>query len=148
LLSKEANERFPSYEGEQHMASIYLETTLAVAPDALWATVRDVGSLSSMLDVITESSLDGDVRTCKMGDGGELSETILSIDEENRRVGYTITASPLPIDIHASSMQVIDAGAGKSTFRWITDVKPDAMAEGLGAMLSGEITQLEKRYGT
>ena len=129
------------------MASIHLETTLAVSPDELWASVRDVGAVSNMLDVVSESSIDGDKRSCVMADGGVLAETILSVDDDHRRVGYTITGSPFPIEAHAASMQVFDAGGGKSTFRWITDIKPDAMADGLRPMLAGEITQLEQRYG-
>lgn len=130
------------------MATIHLETTLGVSPDELWASVRDVGAISNMLNVISESSLDGDTRTCTMADGGVLTERILSIDEDRQRVAYSITGGPLPIEVHASSMQVSDAGGGKSTFRWITDVKPDGVADALGPMLAGEITQLEGRYGT
>ena len=130
------------------MASINLKTTLAVSADDLWAEVKDVGGISGMLEVITESSLDGDQRSCTMADGGQLSETIISIDDENKRVAYTITDSPFPIQAHAASMQVTDAGGGKSTFQWITDVKPDELAGGLGPMLSGEITNLEQRFGS
>jgi hypothetical protein len=98
--------------------------------------------------VITESSLDGDQRSCLMGDGGSLTETILSVDDEEKRVAYTITDSPFPIEAHAASMQVVDAGDGKSTFQWITDVKPDGMADGLGPLMAGEISNLEARFGS
>lgn len=130
------------------MASINLKTTLAVSADDLWAEVKDVGGISGMLEVITESSLDGYHRSCTMGDGGVLAETIISVDDDNKRVAYTITDSPFPIEAHAASMQVTDVGDGKSTFQWITDVKPDEMADGLGPMLAGEISNLEQRFGT
>ncbi len=130
------------------MATINVSTTLAVPADQLWATVKDVGGVSGMLDVITESSLAGDTRSCTMADGGQLTETILSVDDEHRRVAYTITDSPFPIEAHAASMQVTDAGGGRSTFQWITDVKPDAMADGLRPLMEGEIAQLEKRHGS
>lgn len=130
------------------MASIHLETTLAVSPAKLWASVRDVEHLSNLLNIVAESSLDGDKRSCTMADGSILAETILAVDDENRRVAYTITASPFPIEVHASSMQVFDAGNGKSTFRWITDIKPDALADGLGPMLKGAVTGLESQFGT
>lgn len=130
------------------MATINLQTTLKVSPDELWARVKDVGAISEMLDVITDSSLDGHKRTCTMADGGQLDETILSIDNDHRRVAYSITASPFPIEVHAASMQVSDARRGKSTFRWITDVKPDEMADALAPIFEGEIAQLEKHYGT
>lgn len=130
------------------MATINVSTTLGVSADELWAMVKDVGGVSGMLDVITDSSLDGDTRSCTMGDGGQLTETILSIDDEHRRVAYTITDGPFPIEAHAASMEVTDAGGGRSTFRWITDVKPDAMADGLRPLMEAEIAQLVRRYGS
>jgi hypothetical protein len=45
-------------------------------------------------------------------------------------------------------MQVSAAGPGKSTVQWITDVKPDELADALGPMFAGEITKLEGRFGT
>ena len=79
--------------------------------------------------------------------GGFRVETILGIDHDNRRVAYTITASPFPIEAHAASMQVSDAGGGKSTFQWITDITPDALAESFTGLMSGEISGLEERFG-
>ena len=130
------------------MASVNLKTPPAVSADDLWAEAKNVGGLSGLLEVITESSLDGDSRCCTMGDGGVLAETIISIDDDHKRVAYTITDSPFPIEAHAASMQVTDAGDGKSTFQWITDVKPDEMADGHGPMLAGEISNMEQRFGT
>ena len=130
------------------MASIYLETTLAVSPAELWGTVRDVGAVSGMLNILSASSLDGDQRSCTMADGAELSERILSVDDGNQRMAYAITDSPFPIEMHAASMQVLDAGNGKSTFRWITDIKPDALADALAPMLAGAVTGMEETYGT
>ena len=72
----------------------------------------------------------------------------MAVDDEHRRVAYTITDSPFPIEAHAASMQVFDAGGGRSTFRWITDVKPDALAEGLSPMLAGAVAGMEEQYGT
>lgn len=130
------------------MATIHLETELAIPSDQLWATVRDVGNISGMLNIIAESSLDGDQRSCTLGDGAALTETILAVDDDNRRMAYTITDSPFPIEAHAASMQVFDAGNGRSTFRWITDIKPDALADGLGPMLAGAVAGMGEQFGT
>lgn len=130
------------------MASINLKTTLALSADDLWAHVQDVGGISGLLDIISDSSIDGDQRSCTMADGAELSETIISIDQDHRRVAYTITDSPFGIQAHAASMQVSDAGNGKSTFHWITDVKPDELAGALGPMLAGSVAAMEQRFGT
>ena len=72
----------------------------------------------------------------------------MAVDDEHRRVAYTITDGPFPIEAHAASMQVFDAGGGRSTFRCITDIKPDALADGLGPMLAGAVAGMEEQYGT
>lgn len=130
------------------MATINLETNLAIDAADLWRQVKDVGGVSSLLDVISESSIDGDHRSCTLADGAVLAETIISVDDDLQRVAYTITDSPFGIEAHAASMQVTDLGNGRSMFRWTTDVKPDALADALGPMLAGEVTKLEQRFGT
>ncbi|MFT5203479.1 MAG: hypothetical protein ACI9C1_002879 [Candidatus Aldehydirespiratoraceae bacterium] len=106
------------------------------------------GLVSGLLDMVTVSSIDGDRRSCTLADGVELSETIISIDEDHQRMAYTITASPFGIQAHSASMQASDAGDGQSTFQWITDVKPDDLADALGLMLAGEVAKLEARFDT
>jgi len=129
------------------MATIYGSVTVNLSAEELWAKVADVGQISELLDVIHESAVSGDTRSCKLADGGQLSETIVGIDEEHHRVAYTITDSPFPLEFHAASMQVVDEGNGKSTLLWITDVKPDAMVDGLGPMIMGELDKLGRRLG-
>ncbi len=126
------------------MASIYAEVTINRTADEVWADVSDVGEISGMLDIVSASSADGDVRKCTLANGAEIAEKILSIDHENRRVGYTITEG-LPFDHHAASMQVFDAGNGTSTLRWITDVKPDAEAERMGPMFRADLEKYASR---
>ena len=128
-------------------ATIYGSVTAKLSAEELWAKVADVGQISDLLDVIHESSVAGDTRSCKLADGGQLSETIVGIDEEHHRVAYTITDSPFPLEFHAASMRVVDEGNDKSTLVWITDVKPDAMVDGLGPMIKGELDKLGRRLG-
>ena len=128
------------------MATIYLESTLGLSPAELWGKVRDVGAISEMLNFIDQSSLEGDVRSCTVGDGAEVSELILAIDDDHHRVSYSVTASPFPIEVHAASMQVFPAADGNSTLRWITDIKPDGLADGLGPVLTGAMTDLASRH--
>ncbi|MDX2019039.1 MAG: SRPBCC family protein [Deltaproteobacteria bacterium] len=129
------------------MATIYLETSVNLPADQLWQKVADVGGISNLLDIIMESSCEGDTRTCVTADGGKLKETILGIDHQNRRVAYTITESPFGLQFHAASMQVLDQGNGKSSLRWITDIKPDAAADMMGPIFKGELEKVAKKYG-
>ena len=57
-----------------------------------------------------------------------------------------IQESPHPIEFHAASMQVLDAGDGNSTFVWIADVKPDEFAEPLTGLMGAELAKIKARY--
>ncbi len=129
------------------MATIYRSVTVHLSAEDLWTRVADVGQISDLLDIVHKSSVSGDTRSCTLADGGQLTETIVGIDEEHQRVAYTITDSPFPIEFHAASMQVIDEGNGTSTLVWITDVKPDAMADGLAPMIEVNLDALGRRFG-
>ena len=134
------------------MATIDLERTLGIAPDALWNLVGDFAGVSEYIDLIQQSYLvDGDSsrRECVLPDGGILHETLTGKNDATRTVSYTITAG-LPLAAHSASMQVLDAGDGRSTFRWLTDAKasdeaPDFPAAFEG-MLTGEIDKMVQRW--
>jgi len=126
------------------MASFHAETTVDLAPEELWARVADAGKVSELLGAVAESSLDGDIRRVTMTDGRELTERIISVDHDNRRVAYTVLDG-IPVDFHAASMQVLDAGGGRATLRWITNVVPDEAVEGLGSLFQAEMDGLAAR---
>lgn len=127
------------------MATLFKEVRLPISAEKLWSKVADVGGVSNLLEVVTHCSLDGDKRSCRLADGSELSETILGIDPKHRRVAYTITKAPFPLEAHASSMEVVDEGSGGAALRWITDVKPDSTAEMLGPMFDEQLAKLKQR---
>lgn len=128
------------------MSTLYKEVTVALTPDALWNKVSDVGEVSGLLNVITHSEISGETRTCEMADGGKLTERILDVDQAHKRVAYTITDAPFPVEFHSASMEVLDAGNGKSTLRWVTDLKPDAVADQLNPVFDAEMASLAERY--
>ncbi len=134
------------------MATIHLESNLGIAPGALWDYIGNFAGVSQYIDMIQDSYLvgdDGTTRECVMPDGGKLVENLLSRDEGERKVEYTVV-SGLPLASHRSFMQVLDAGDGRSNFRWITEVSATGdmpefpgMLEG---MLSGEVDKMAVRW--
>ena len=126
------------------MGSIYAEARIGRPAAEVWAEVRDVGGVSNVLDIVETSSAEGDVRSCTMASGNELTEKILTIDDDHMRVGYTVTDG-LPLEHHAASMQVFPEGDGACTVRWITDVKPDEIAEQLAPMLQASLDNYANR---
>jgi hypothetical protein len=106
------------------MASMTQQVTVTVDADRAWAALRDVGRAKALFSpVLVDSSLDGDVRTVRFANGMVLRERILDVDDARRRVAYTALDAP-GMAYHHASMQVIDAGPGRSEFVWLTDAIP------------------------
>lgn len=110
------------------MATVQKVIDVEASVEDVWDKIANVGSISDLVGFITESQLNGDVRVCKMADGGILEEKIISVDHALRRVAYCIINSPLDLEFHSASMQVVPKG-GSASVIWITDLKPDSMAE-------------------
>ena len=117
------------------MASIHKQLALEVAPDEAWAALRQVGDAHKLFTpVLTDSRLDGDVRTARFGNGMTVHERIVDVDDQKRRVAYTATDVP-GMTYHHASMQIVDAGSGRCQFVWITDFLPAEMRDGLAPLI-------------
>jgi hypothetical protein len=68
------------------------------------------------------------IRTVTFANGMVAHERIVDVDDANRRVVYSALDVP-GLSYHHASMQILDAGKGKTRFLWTTDVLPaDAVA--------------------
>ena len=106
------------------MASIHREAELNVDATRAWAALRAVGDAHKLFaPVLVDGELDGDTRTVRFANGMVVHERILDVDEERRRVAYTVLDAP-GITFHHASMQIVDAGPGRCRFVWITDLLP------------------------
>ncbi|MEN8374790.1 MAG: SRPBCC family protein [Gemmatimonadota bacterium] len=113
------------------MAMILREFDIDASPDDAWAALREVGRVNELITFLGEVSIDGDTRTCELGDQGQLEELIVSAADEHRRLAYSITASPFEFEHHHASMQILPNGGQGSRFVWFSDVKPDGVAPAL-----------------
>ncbi|MBI3399303.1 MAG: SRPBCC family protein [Deltaproteobacteria bacterium] len=127
------------------MATIYKEIDLPVSPEALWEKVAGVGEVHKFMPVITDCRIEDDRRFCTMADGAKLEEIVLGVDKAKRRVAYTITKSPFPFDFHSASMQVVPNGKNARLI-WITDLKPDALAEQMESVLNQVAQSLQQKF--
>ncbi len=131
------------------LATLYREVTLGLSTAELWAHVTRIGGTCGMIANPVECTSDGDTRTCTTADGTRFVENILGTDETHQRIGYSgymMGGSALPTEFHAASMQVIDAGDGRATLRWITDIKPDEALESMQAIVDIGVAALEARH--
>ena len=113
------------------MASIIRETLVDAAPADVWAALRDFGAVQHRLvpGFVVGTELDGpDTRVLTFFNGAVAREVLVGVDDDARRLAYTVVAGPIDTTHHNASAQVVDAGDGGSRFVWITDVLPDAVA--------------------
>jgi hypothetical protein len=117
------------------MASIHKELSLAVSADQAWAALRLVGEVHKLFaGVLVDGHLDGDLRTVKFANGMVVRERIIDVDEARRRVVYSVVEGT-PMTHHNASMQILDEGAGRCRFIWISDFLPAEFAGTMAPMV-------------
>jgi uncharacterized protein YndB with AHSA1/START domain len=92
------------------VASLYREFDVDAPVEKVWAAISDRGAPNKLITFLGEVTLVGDRRTCELGDMGKLEELIVTVDEENRRVVYSIRESPYNMIHHSASMQTFPNG--------------------------------------
>ena len=119
------------------MASIRREVMVQARPDDVWSAVRDVGAIHRRLapGFVTNTRLDGDARIVTFGNGMELRELIVDVDDETRRLVWSAVGGRLTH--HNASMQVFDEGGGRTRLVWIADLLPSE----LGGYVAGLMEQ-------
>ena len=109
------------------MATIIKHIELDTGADAAWALLRQVGAADKAFPgVLTDSRLDGDVRTVTFANGMVARERIITLDEAGKRVAYTVIEGSF--SHHSASMQVEPTGAATCRVTWTSDFLPDEAA--------------------
>ena len=119
------------------MASITKHALINAPIEDVWAALRDFGALHERLvpGFVVESHLDGDTRTVTFFNGMVVREQLVSIDDDSRRLVYTVTEGPLLARHHNAAAQVSRDADGRTHFVWITDVLPDQLAPSIDALM-------------
>jgi len=125
------------------MATIRKQVTIDVPLDAVWGALRDYGALHEMAaGFVTATEMDGDDRLVTFANGNVLRERLISIDDDARRVAWTIVDGPY--SHHNGVAQVFSDGDARTRFVWTADLLPDETA-GLSAEAMEIGTQAIKR---
>ncbi len=128
------------------MASIHKEMVINAAPDAVWDALRDVGAIHRRLCpgfvVDTELEPDGAARLVTFGNGMQVREVMIDVDETRRRVAWTVESPRL--DHHNGSLQVFTADGGATRAVWIADVLPHAAAETVSVMMDAGMAAMKR----
>jgi len=116
------------------MASIRKEVLIDVAPDEVWAAVRDIGAVHTRLarEFVVDTKLEGDSRLVTFANGARVRERIVDIDDRARRLVYSVVE--WQTTHHNASFQVFPDGDG-SRVVWIADLLPNGLADLVGGLM-------------
>ncbi|MDQ3758279.1 MAG: SRPBCC family protein [Actinomycetota bacterium] len=129
------------------MASIHKEITIDARPEDVWDALRDFGAVHERLapGFVVDARLDGDdARIVTFFTGSVAREVLVGVDEEARRLAYSVVEGPLPVTHHNASAQVLADGDGQARFVWITDVLPDAVAPHVDGLMAQGIAVIKQ----
>jgi carbon monoxide dehydrogenase subunit G len=117
------------------MASIRKEILVNAQPNKVWDALRDVGALHERVvpGFVVDTKLEEGARVVTFGNGMVARELIVDVDDETRRVVWSVDGAPFTH--HNASVQVFDDGHGGSRLVWIADLLPDALAPAIRAMI-------------
>ena len=117
------------------MASIRNEIVVEPAPDRVWDALRDFNAVHRRVapGVLTDSKVDGDARIVTFANGATARETLVSSDDQQRRLVYAIMDQRFKH--YSASVQVLAEGKG-SRVVWLIDLLPNDLAS-LVTQMSG-----------
>ena len=125
------------------MATIHIERTIAASADRVWETLRDFGALhlKTAPGFILDTVVEGDVRTVTFAGGLVLRERLIAIDDEHRRIVYSILSDTF--EHHSASNAVVPLDDGRCRFVWVVDFLPDGPKERITAMMDAGIEAIK-----
>jgi hypothetical protein len=134
------------------MASIRKEFLVEAAAEDVWAALRDFGAVHHRLapGFVVDARLEGEARVVTFANGAVARELLVGIDDEARRLAYTVVEGRLPFTHHNASAQVFADGPGRARFVWITDVLPHDLAEPIEQLMErgAEVMRMTLEAGT
>jgi hypothetical protein len=126
------------------VASIYKDIRIDVSPDEAWQALRDFGALDERLAAgfATETQLEGDLRTVTFFNGTVLRERLVSIDDDARRLVWSIVDGPYTH--HNGAAQIFCDCDRRTWFVWIADVLPDELAPRTAEMMDRGLDAIKR----
>ena len=118
------------------MASIRREVVVNAPAEKVWDAVRDVGAVHRRLapGFVVDTKLEAGARVVTFANGMTARELIVDVDDQARRLVWSVVGSPR-LTHHNASLQVFPDGDGRSRVVWVADLLPDGVAGYIQGMI-------------
>ncbi|NKY44920.1 SRPBCC family protein [Nocardia cerradoensis] len=113
------------------MATIRHEIAIDAPPQHIWDVLRDIGAVHERLlpGRVADTTLDGEHRILTFPDGHRIRERIVSVDDDLRRLAYSVIEGARPaLTHHHASFEVRETDSRTGRLIWTTDLLPDERA--------------------
>ena len=121
------------------MKTLKEEVKFRCSADELWMILADVRSCD-WGPTLDKSILEGDCRNLEISGMGQITEKILKQDYASMILQYSAIQTPIPIEHHLATMQILPLNDEESILNWTTEISPDTFADAIhqGMLLSIE----------
>jgi Polyketide cyclase / dehydrase and lipid transport len=117
------------------MATIFKEIFIQARPETAWDALRDVGALHTRLvpGFAVDVKLEDGAQVVTFANGNVAREVIVSIDDQARRLAWTIVGGRMTH--HNGAAQVFAEGVEGCRFVWTTDLLPNELEPAIAGMV-------------
>jgi hypothetical protein len=122
--------------------SMEIKHFLPFSPQTIWAVVGSPGRVD-WVPGVESCDFDGEVRRFKMAGAGGLAERIVSHDDAQMFMEYSVVESTPPLKSHLASINLNPQGDG-TEFTWCTDVEPVEVEPFIKKGMLGSLALLEQ----
>ena len=126
------------------MASGKAEASIARNPDDVWKLIREFGALAEFMPGVDTCTVDGDVRT--VGTMGiEVKEQLRELDDDTRRISYSVIESPMTNMVSHLATISVDAEGNGTHLTWAVEVEPDELLALFQGVYEGSVAALKEQ---
>jgi carbon monoxide dehydrogenase subunit G len=124
------------------VASVSVEMTTKAPPEIVWDAIRDIGALHTKLvpGFVVHTELEQGARVVTFGNGMQVREPIIDLDEVKRRLVWSAEGPGL---IHYNASVQVSAANEGSRVVWIADFLPNDMRDQVRSMMTEGISVMK-----
>ncbi len=129
------------------MATITKIIEVAAPSAAVWEALSDFDAVHERVapGFVVDCRGEGRDRVVTFVTGSVARERLVTIDDEARRLVYTVVDGPLGTTHHQASV-VVESVGERARLVWTTDVLPDERAAVIGSMMNAGADAIRLRF--
>lgn len=131
------------------MASIIREVVIESSADDVWKVVGDFATGPSRMapGFVVDTAVEGDCRIVAFGNGSVATERFVSVDDDARRIAYSVVGGTVEPEHDNAVMQVVVDGEQRCRLVWTRDVLPEALAAPMAEAMSRGLDVIKQTLG-